>query len=98
MKIQTGAVLLALALAPALGGCMGPEGNPNGQPYANEEGGAIASQPQTVGQVAYDPYGKAAPFSDMTAGGAAIQPSATPPLNMTTQGQAPAPAGALPPR
>ena len=46
--------LLALT-ALVLGGCMGPDGNPDGQPYANEPGGAIAAPPQINGVVAYNP-------------------------------------------
>jgi hypothetical protein len=38
-----------------LSGCMGPDGNPDGQPYADEPGGAIAAQPQINGVVAYNP-------------------------------------------
>jgi hypothetical protein len=83
MKIRIAVVFVALAL----GGCLGPEGNPNGQAYATDPGGAIAVKPQVLGEATYDPYGKAAPFADMTAGQAAIAPSATPPLNLTTQGQ-----------
>ena len=30
---------------------MGPEGNPNGQPYATDTGGMIAVAPQAVGTV-----------------------------------------------
>jgi hypothetical protein len=70
MRFSASAALFALAL----GGCMGPEGNPDRQPYANDPGGAIAVKPETVGKVAYDPYGTPAPFADMQAGQAAINP------------------------
>ena len=88
MRFQIGAALLA---AMALAGCMGPEGNPIGQPYATDPGGQIAVAPQALGMVAYDPYGKAPSFSDMDIGSSAITPSATPPMNLSTQGAAPAP-------
>jgi len=77
MRFSIGIALLGLALA----GCAGPEGNPNGQPYANEPGGAIAVKPQSLGEASYDPYGTPAPFADMQAGQAAITPP--PPLNYT---------------
>jgi hypothetical protein len=75
MKFPIGAALLAVV---ALAGCAGPEGNPNGQPYANEPGGTIAVPPQTMGTVSYDPYAAPAPFSDMQPGQPAINPP--PPL------------------
>ena len=62
------ALVLAVAIIPAaLAGCMGPEGNPNGMAYANEPGGAIATQPQNVGTVSYDPFAPVPPFDDMKA-------------------------------
>jgi hypothetical protein len=88
MRFQIVAALLA---GLGLGACMGPEGNPNGQPYANDTSGQIAMAPQAVGNVAYDPYAKPANFSDMDIGGSAIAPSATPPMNLTTQGASPTP-------
>lgn len=70
--------ILAAGATLLLAGCMGPEGNPNGQPYANEEGGTIAVAPTPLPPASYDPYAKAAPFEDMRAGGAgANQPSPT---------------------
>ncbi len=72
MKFAVGAAALAAAMA--LGGCMGPQGNPGGQPYANEPGGMMAQAPQTAGSVSYDPYATPAPFADMQAGQAAINP------------------------
>ena len=75
MKFAAGATLLA---ALTLMGCMGPDGNPNRQPYASDPGGAIAVKSATVGTVSYDPYATPAPFTDMQAGQAAINPP--PPL------------------
>jgi hypothetical protein len=78
MKFEHALTLGTVAASLLLAGCMGPEGNPNGQPYANEPGGTIAVAPQTVGVPMYDPDAPAAPFADMRAGGAgANQPSPT---------------------
>ena len=77
MKWTIGAALMA---AMALAGCMGPQGNPNAQAYANEPGGTAAVKPETMGKVAYDPYGTPAPFTDMQAGQAAINPPQPMPL------------------
>ncbi len=67
----------ALTLATlALAGCTGSQGNPDGQPYANDPGGAVAVKPETIGQVAYNPYATPAPFTDMQVGQAAINPPA----------------------
>jgi len=77
MKIAAGAVLLGTI---ALMGCKGPEGNPNAQAYASDPGGTMAVKPATVGAVSYDPYAAPAPFADMQAGQAAINPP--PPLPM----------------
>jgi hypothetical protein len=82
MRFSIGIALLGLALT----GCMGPEGNPDGQPYATDPSGAIAVKPQFLGTDSYDPYGKPAPFSDMQMGEPATRPSPTPPLNLTPQG------------
>lgn len=62
--------LAAVIIPAALGGCMGPEGNPNGMAYADEPGGAIGAPPQSLGTVSYDPSGPVAPFDDMKAGAA----------------------------
>jgi hypothetical protein len=78
MKFALAAALLG---GLTLSACAGPEGNPNGLPYANEDGGAVAVQPQTVGTVAYNPYAPSPPFADMQSGQAAIAPP--PPLNMS---------------
>jgi hypothetical protein len=71
MRFAVGTALLA---AMALGGCMGPQGNPNGQAYADGPDGMMAVKPLTAGAVMYDPYGTPAPFADMQAGQAAVNP------------------------
>jgi hypothetical protein len=71
MRFSASAALFA---ALTLAACTGPQGNPDGAPYANEAGGTIAVKPETIGKVAYDPYGTPAPFADMQAGQAAINP------------------------
>jgi hypothetical protein len=81
MRFSIGVALLGLALA----GCMGPEGNPNGQPYATDPGGAIAVKPQFTGTDNYDPYGKPAPFTDMQAGQVAISPPPSRPIIVPTR-------------
>jgi hypothetical protein len=93
MRFPIAAALLA---AFAMAGCMGPQGNPNGQAYANEAGGTIATQPQFVGTESYDPYGKPAPFSDMNIGSAAITPAPSPPLDLSTTGATPTPRSPAP--
>lgn len=87
MRLSTSAVLFA---ALTLAACMGPQGNPDGQPYANEPGGTVAVKPETVGKVAYDPYAAPKPFADMQAGQAAINPP--PPLPLPPMPANPAPA------
>jgi hypothetical protein len=78
MKFEHAITLGTAAASLLLAGCMGPAGNPNGQPYANEPGGTIAVTPQNIDTATYDPYAPAAPFADMKAGGAgANQPSPT---------------------
>lgn len=57
--------LLALS-ALVLGGCMGPDGNPDGQPYANEPGGTIAVPPSVNGVAVYNPESQAPQPADMT--------------------------------
>jgi len=79
MKLSICVLLLA---GSAVAGCAGPEGNPNGFAYANEPGGAIATQPQTIGTVSYDPYATPAPFADMQAGEPAINPPTQTPVPM----------------
>jgi hypothetical protein len=85
MRFSAGAALFA---ALTLAACMGPEGNPDRSPYANEPGGTLAVNPQTIGTVAYDPYAAPKPFADMQAGQAAINP----PPPMTPIPTYPAPA------
>ncbi|HVV26344.1 MAG TPA: hypothetical protein VHC40_00100 [Rhizomicrobium sp.] len=86
--------------APMLSACAGPQGNPNGMPYANEDGGTIAVKAQTVGAETYDPYAPAAPFEDMRPSGPAINPP--PPLTYSTPPapgpMTPAPGAPNPPR
>lgn len=65
MKWQIAGIALA---ALALSACMGPAGNPNGQPYAGEPGGTIAVAPGSVGVESYDPMKPAPPFQDMRPG------------------------------
>jgi hypothetical protein len=95
MRFQIAAALLA---GLGLGACMGPQGNPDGQAYATDSDGMVAAAPQALGTVSYDPYAKPPSFADMDIGSSAITPSATPPMNLTTQGAAPMPArpGPLP--
>lgn len=81
MKLSLGAALLAAGITSgALAGCMGPQGNPDRQPYAGEPGGMLATTPQTMGSVSYDPNAKPEPFGDMQPGQAAINPP--PPLSL----------------
>lgn len=88
MRFQIGAALLA---AMALAGCMGPEGNPNGQAYATDTGGTITAAPQALGTVSYDPYGKPANFADMDISSVAIAPSPSQQMNLTIPGVPPTP-------
>jgi hypothetical protein len=85
-KMRFALAAAALLAATSLGACMGPEGNPNGSPYANEPGGTIAVKPETVGMVSYNPYATPAPFADMQMGQPATNPAPMPPLNLTPQG------------
>ncbi len=55
---------LAGLTALVLSGCMGPDGNPDGQPYANEPGGAIAAPPAINGVATYDPESQAPQSAD----------------------------------
>jgi hypothetical protein len=87
-------VMTALLAAASLGGCaVGPQGNPNNQPYADQPGGTIAVQPQVISTASYDPYGTPAPFQDMQYSAVAITPAPTPPMNLTPRGAAPMPQG-----
>ena len=47
---------LYLLAALALCACAGPEGNPGGQPYADQPGGAMAVRPEPSPAPSYDPY------------------------------------------
>lgn len=40
----------------AVTACAGPQGNPDGLPYANEPGGMIAVTPQPAAATSYNPY------------------------------------------
>ena len=74
--------IIALAGAAFLAGCMGPQGNPNGQSYATESGGTIAVAPTPTGPPTYDPNAKAPVSYAMKAGGAGANqpaPSGNPP-------------------
>lgn len=76
----------ALLAATSLGACaQGSQGNPDHQPYANEEGGVIATKPQVMGTESYDPYGTPAPFADMASGSIATTPAPQPPMNLSPQ-------------
>jgi hypothetical protein len=88
MRLEFGAALLA---AMALAGCMGPQGNPNGRPYATDTGGMIATAPRALSTASYDPYAKAPDFADMDIGSSATTPSPAPPMNTK-------PLGPMPPR
>jgi hypothetical protein len=89
MRFSMTAALLA---ASALSACAnGNQGNPDNQPYATDPTGVIAVKPQFISTESYDPYGTPPPFADMQTGSVAITPSATPPLNLSPQGQSPAP-------
>jgi hypothetical protein len=70
MKIQIAAIALVttLALSASLGACMGPQGNPNGSPYADEPGGTVAVKPETLGTETYDPAKGAPPAQGMRSG------------------------------
>ncbi|HEX4027506.1 MAG TPA: hypothetical protein VHX18_07790 [Rhizomicrobium sp.] len=88
MRFEIGAALVA---ALALAGCMGPDGNPNGQPYATDTGGLIATAPQALGTVSYDPYAKPPSFADMDIGSVATMPPPNLPMNVMPMSPAPRP-------
>jgi hypothetical protein len=88
---------VAILAVSSLAACAsGPDGNPNGRPYADEPGGTLAVRPQFISSDSYDPFAKAAPFEDMQMGNAAVTPAPTPPLNLSPRGASPMPAN--PPR
>jgi hypothetical protein len=60
MKYSALVALSALVLS----GCMGPDGNPDGQPYANEPGGTIAAPPMANGVATYNPQSQAPQAAD----------------------------------
>ena len=68
-------ITIALLAALSLAACMGPEGNPDRQPYADQ--GMVAVRPQPAPAVAYDPAKQAT--DDLQAGQPApMQPSMAP--------------------
>ncbi|MEO8300679.1 MAG: hypothetical protein ABI608_02730 [Rhizomicrobium sp.] len=71
---------LYLLAALALGACTGPEGNPGGQPYADQPGGMIAVRPEPVAATSYDPYAPQKAYDGMQYGPppAAPMPPLTP--------------------
>jgi hypothetical protein len=78
MKRPIKHLTIALLAIPALAGCMGPAGNPGGQPYADQPGGAIAVKPEPTAAVAYDPNAVPPAFNDMQIGQPALNPSPAP--------------------
>jgi hypothetical protein len=89
---------VAILAVSSLAACSsGPDGNPNGQPYADEPGGTLAVRPQFISTDSYDPYAKAAPFEDMQMGSAAVMPAPTPPLNLSPRGASSIPPNPPPP-
>ena len=66
-------IALALLAALALTACMGPAGNPNGQPYGDTA--MIAVKPQPAAAVQYDPKAEPPDFGAMQVG----QPALTTP-------------------
>jgi hypothetical protein len=67
---------IILLAALALAGCMGPEGNPSDQPYADE--GMIAFKPEPAPATTYDPNVTPPPFNDMQIGQPALNPPPSP--------------------
>ena len=70
--------LLAILALPA---CAGPEGNPNGQPYAGEPGGMIAVRPEPAAAISYDPYAAQPAYDTQLETPAATPLPPNPPLN-----------------
>ncbi len=56
-------IALAFVAALALAACMGPAGNPNGQPYADN--GMIGVKPVPAATVQYDPKAETPDFKSM---------------------------------
>lgn len=75
-----GTMKTALTLLAVLGlsACMGPEGNPDGQPYADQ--GMIGVKPQPAPAVAYDPN-TAQPAYDSALYGTPAATPMPPPVN-----------------
>ena len=71
-------VLVTGLAALALAGCMGAEGNPGGQPYADAPGGVIAVKPEPAPAVTYDPNAAPPAFDDMKIGQPALNPAPAP--------------------
>lgn len=69
---------ITLLFSLALAGCMGPAGNPGGQPYADEPGGVIAVKPEPAAAAAYDPNAVPPAFNDMRIGQPALNPPPAP--------------------
>lgn len=65
--------VLTLPLLSLLAACAGNQGNPNGMAYADEPGGTIATQPQTVGTMYYNPDQPAPTSDDMKAAAPALK-------------------------
>ena len=66
-------IAFALLAALTVTACMGPAGNPNGQPYADN--GMIGVRPEPAAAVQYDPKAETPDFSAMQIG----QPGLTTP-------------------
>ena len=56
-------IAFALLAALAMTACMGPEGNPNGQSYADN--GMIGVRPEPAAAVQYDPKAETPDFNAM---------------------------------
>jgi hypothetical protein len=67
---------IILMAALALAGCMGPEGNPNRQPYADQ--GMVAFKPEPAPPTTYDPSATPTSFNDMQIGQPALNPPPSP--------------------
>ena len=70
---------LYLLAALAVCACTGPEGNPGGQPYADQPGGMIAVRPEPAATSSYDPYAAQPAYDGLLYG--PPPPTPLPPLN-----------------